>query len=142
MFQDTLLQQSFNSYFFDLHESPLDSPLTIFCFQRSEAARPEQVFYTKPGCVQYLCEVGHTYTEQDPRLYEAGYSGRHPAFRSRIFGVVMRLYRAGHSEQRQRQYTGIVHLFEIGYLIQLCLISDSGEKLKHVFLFLLTQRNK
>ena len=99
MFQDTLLQQSFNSYFFDLHESPLDSPLTIFCFQRSEAARPEQVFYTKPGCVQYLCEVGHTYTEQGIRSRNPGYTKQGIRGDTRLFEVGYSEWSCGYTEQ-------------------------------------------
>ena len=93
---------------------------------------PEQGFYAKPSCT---------------------FGGGHPAIWSWPFGVGhlaiaghleqdTRLYGKGHLEQDNQLYgerpTDTIEvkcmlLFEAEHLRQLCLILDSGEKLKHVY---------
>ena len=55
--------------------------------------RTEQGFYTQPGSVQYLYEVGHIYTEQ-------GFQSRTPSYTEQgIQSKHLPIYRVGHSEQ-------------------------------------------
>ena len=64
--------------------------------------RTEQGFYTQPGSVQYLYEVGHTYTEQ-------GFQSRTPSYTEQgIQSKHLAIYRVGHSEQATQLY-GVGH---------------------------------
>ena len=95
------------------------------------------------------------YTEQGTLILSRAFGVRHPAKRCRAIRGRSTSYTnqgnrsriAGYTGQSIRsrvnaQYAGILSLFEVGHLRQLCLILDSGEKLKHVFLFFLFFKKK